>query len=120
MKTYYVYILRCRDGSYYTGITNDFARRLQEHSDGTDRQCYTVKRRPVKLVYKAEFREVGDAIHWEKIVKGWSRRKKEAMIIGDQETLELASRSGYRIRIDQIKLSINKKLQACHPELDEW
>ncbi len=86
-KTYYVYILRCRDGSYYTGITNDFERRLQEHAAGTDGKCYTVKRRPVTLIYRSAFQDVGEAIHWEKIVKGWSRAKKEAMIRGEFEQL---------------------------------
>lgn len=87
MKTYYVYILRCRDGSYYTGITNDFERRLQEHSEGTDGKCYTVKRRPVKLVYRVEFQEVNFAISYEKQIKRWSRAKKEAMIHGQEELL---------------------------------
>jgi putative endonuclease len=86
-KTYYVYILRCRDGSYYTGITNDFERRLEEHAAGTDGKCYTVKRRPVKLIYRSEFQDVNEAIHWEKIVKRWSRAKKEALIRGQYEDL---------------------------------
>lgn len=87
MKSYWVYILLCRDGSYYTGITNDFERRLNEHSEGTDGKCYTVKRRPVRLVYRVEFREVTDAISYEKQVKRWSRNKKEAMINGQEELL---------------------------------
>jgi putative endonuclease len=84
-------------------MTNDFERRLEEHVLGTDGKCYTVKRRPVKLIYRAEFREVNDAIAWEKTVKGWSRAKKEAMMRGDQEALEKAARSGYRIHIDTIR-----------------
>jgi putative endonuclease len=89
MKSYWVYILRCRDGSYYTGITNNIERRLEEHSLGIDGRCYTVKRRPVKLMYKAEFRDVGEAIAYEKQIKRWSRAKKEAMIHGYEEQLHM-------------------------------
>ncbi len=88
-KTYYVYILRCRDGSYYTGITNDFERRLEEHQAGTDGKCYTTRRRPVKLVYRSEFQDVGEAIAYEKQIKRWSRSKKEAIILGRESELHM-------------------------------
>ncbi|PIR52603.1 hypothetical protein COU76_05570 [Candidatus Peregrinibacteria bacterium CG10_big_fil_rev_8_21_14_0_10_49_10] len=84
---YYVYILQCCDGSYYTGITNDVERRVVEHSEGCDPTCYTFSRRPVELVHKAEFAEVMDAIGFEKRVKRWSRRKKEALIVEEYEKL---------------------------------
>ncbi len=104
-KTYHVYILRCRDGSYYTGITNDFERRLEEHHVGIDGKCYTTRRRPVTLVYRSEFQDVGEAIHWEKIIKGWSRAKKEALISGEYEKLS-----------DLSKRQTSYKKQVCHPE----
>jgi putative endonuclease len=78
-----VYIVLCSDASYYTGITNDTDRRLYEHNSGIDRFCYTYTRRPVRLVYAAEFTDPNEAIRWEKQIKGWSRAKKDALIRGD-------------------------------------
>lgn len=80
MKEYYVYILKCKDGSYYTGITNNIDRRLWEHQEGVNNGCYTYKRRPVELVYFETFNDVNQAINFEKQIKGWSRKKKEALI----------------------------------------
>ena len=87
MKEYIVYIVRCRDKAYYTGITNDIERRVAEHNEGADEKCFTYKRRPVTLVYQYAFREVNDAISAEKQLKGWSRRKKEALIQGRVDLL---------------------------------
>lgn len=91
MKTYNVYILRCSDKSYYTGITNDLDRRIIEHNNGIDKKSYTFNRRPVELVYKESFQNPNDAIVWEKRIKGWSRKKKEALINGDFEELKRLS-----------------------------
>lgn len=91
MKTYYVYILKCSDKSYYTGITNNIDRRLIEHNNGLDRRAYTFFRRPVELVYFELFQNPNDAIMWEKRIKGWSRKKKEALINGDLEELKRLS-----------------------------
>ena len=87
MIFYYVYILKCSDNSYYTGITNDLSRRVNEHNDGINPSCYTYKRRPVQLVFSSEFTDVTLAILFEKQVKGWSRKKKEAMINGEWHLL---------------------------------
>ncbi len=51
MKTFYVYIVKCRDESYYTGITNDIERRLEEHNFGEAPDSYTAIRRPVNLMF---------------------------------------------------------------------
>ena len=80
MNNYCVYILKCSDGSYYTGITNDVERRFYEHSSGREIKSYTFTRRPVELVFTEYFQDVNDAISFEKQVKGWSRKKKEAII----------------------------------------
>src|SRR3989344_6212377 len=88
MRKYYVYMLQCSDGSYYTGVTNDCQRRLAEHSEGLSDTSYTFSRLPVELVYVAEFQYILDAIAWEKRIKRWSRNKKRALIQQDQEALE--------------------------------
>jgi putative endonuclease len=83
MKYMYVYILECADGSYYTGVTNDLERRIKEHNLGIDRESYTYLRRPLTLKHYEYFTDPEQAIMWEKKIKGWSRRKKKAMIEGD-------------------------------------
>ena len=87
MQSYFVYILLCADNSYYTGITNNVDRRFEEHSLGIDNKCYTFNRRPIKLVYHTEFPDTKQAIEFEKQIKDWSRKKKEALIRGDWEDL---------------------------------
>jgi len=83
MKSYFVYILICSDNSYYTGITNNLDKRLIEHNNSLNKTSYTYSRRPVKIVYQETFQNPDDAIVWEKKIKGWSRKKKEALINGD-------------------------------------
>jgi putative endonuclease len=90
---YTVYILECSDGSYYTGVTNDLDRRLWEHETGFNTRCYTFKRRPVILKYQETTTDVKQAILWEKQIKGWSRKKKEALFKGDWEEVQRLSRS---------------------------
>ena len=91
MKKYFVYILSCSDNSFYTGITNDLERRFGEHQTGIDPKCYTYSRRPLKLVFNQDFADVREAISFEKQVKGWSRKKKIALIKNNWESLrELA------------------------------
>ncbi|HCI03552.1 TPA: hypothetical protein DE059_01360 [Candidatus Peribacteria bacterium] len=85
---FWVYMVRCSDGSLYTGITNSVKRRLYQHNEGRNPNCYTYSRRPVELVYAAHFDYVLDAISWEKKVKRWSRKKKEALIKRDWDKIE--------------------------------
>jgi putative endonuclease len=75
-----VYILECADNSYYTGVTNDITRRLYEHQTGISKRAYTYYRRPVKLVWLSESLKPMEAIELEKQIKGWTRKKKEALI----------------------------------------
>jgi putative endonuclease len=87
----WVYILRCSDGSYYTGSTVDLAARIWQHNDGVGAN-FTRTRRPVELVYAEESERVEDAFAREKQVQGWSRAKKEALIARSFEKLpELAA-----------------------------
>lgn len=75
-----VYILRCADGSYYTGLTKrDIEDRVDEHNAGVV-EGYTCRRRPVELVFIETCERIVDAIDRERQIKGWSRRKKEALI----------------------------------------
>ena len=78
MKFYYVYILQCADKSFYIGITNNLERRLIEHKTG--KSHYTSKRLPVKLDWYLACSDPNEAIKIEKQLKGWSRRKKQALI----------------------------------------
>lgn len=88
VKYFYVYILKCSDQSYYTGITNDIERRLEEHNNNEDPSAYTYNKKPLQLVYCELFLDVNQAIEWEKQIKGWSRRKKEALIENDWNKLK--------------------------------
>ena len=83
-----LYILRCSDDTYYTGVTNDPERRLWEHNHPVDRSSYTAKRRPVEMVFCDWFPDPSDAIRAEKRVSDWSRKKKDALIRNDWKAIE--------------------------------
>ena len=87
MIIYYVYILDCNDDSFYTGITNNLNKRFIEHQTGKYPDSYTHSRRPIELVFYAEFTEVNLAIAAEKQIKKWSRKKKLALINGEFKKL---------------------------------
>jgi len=88
----YLYILLCSNGQYYTGSTNDLERRLAQHKNGEGAN-FTKKHLPVELVYLEEFQRIDEAFYREKQVQGWSRKKKEALIAGDQNKLPELSRN---------------------------
>jgi len=92
MKQGWVYILECSDGSYYTGSTSNIEKRISEHRIGTY-QGYTANRRPVKLLWSEHFSDIKYAIAAEQQIKGWTRKKKEALMRGDFETLVELSKS---------------------------
>lgn len=83
---YFVYILKCNDNSFYTGFTPDLERRLSEHTSKHG-ASYTRTRMPVVLVYKEVFDSEFKARQREKQIKGWSRKKKQALTNGDIEML---------------------------------
>lgn len=89
-----MYILECADGSYYVGSTVDLERRVCEHNEGIGAR-YTAGRRPVRLVYAAEFESIADAFAWEQQVQGWSRAKREALIRGDYDALPALARKDF-------------------------
>jgi len=85
-----MYILECNDGTYYTGSTKDFKKRLHEHDNGKGAN-YTSCRLPVKLVYFEKFFRIDEAFYREKQVQKWSHAKKKALIDNDYADLhELA------------------------------
>jgi len=80
-EAWFVYILRCADGTLYTGITKDLARRTKQHNDGTAAR-YTRSRRPVRLVYQEPQRSQSLALKREAAIKKLTRRQKLALIRG--------------------------------------
>jgi predicted GIY-YIG superfamily endonuclease len=83
---YFVYILRCLDGSFYIGHTNDLASRLHRHATCRG-ATHTSEHRPRKLVYTEECESRSAAMARERQLKGWTRAKKEALFAGDLSAL---------------------------------
>jgi len=90
MPDFYLYILKCGDGSYYIGHTDDIDKRLNEHLQGAG-SAYTRRRQPVEVIYAEAFMNRCDAFEAERRLKGWSRKKKEAFMRGDWETIKKLS-----------------------------
>ncbi len=88
----FMYILQCNDGSFYTGSTNDLARRIEQHKTGEGAE-YTKLHSPIKLVYYETFERVDLAFEREKQIQKWSRAKKIALIRGDIELLKKLSKN---------------------------
>ena len=93
----HTYIVRCSDDTYYVGSTWDLDGRLWQHNHNDDGAIYTRRRRPVVLVWNAEFDSMEQAFAFEKRIAGWRREKKEALIRGDFDSLpELSRRKSVR------------------------
>jgi len=90
-KEFCVYILKCADDTFYTGITIDLEKRINEHNY-QKYEGYTSKRLPVKLVYSQKFFDFDEAMRAEKRIKKWSHSKKQALINGDFEKLKELSK----------------------------
>ncbi len=88
---FWTYVLRCADGSYYTGHSDDLERRIAEHQSG-EIQGYTQRRRPVELMWSESFATREEALSAELQIKDWSRAKKEALFRGDWGALSEAAR----------------------------
>ena len=80
--TYYVYMLRCSDNSIYTGKSTDLDWRYIQHQEGFGGD-YTSRRRPLTLIWSADFPTEHEAFLVERQIKGWTRAKKEALVRGD-------------------------------------
>lgn len=82
-----LYILKCSDGTFYTGITTDLERRLKMHQAGKASR-YTRTRGPVEMLYSEECGNRSSALIRECEVKEWPKTKKAALIIGEKQVLK--------------------------------
>lgn len=94
MYYFYVYILKCSDGSFYVGHTDDLEKRMINHEDGTF-SGYTSERLPVELVWLAHFSTRDEAFAMERKIKNWSRCKKQALVNGEFEFLKEISKKKF-------------------------
>jgi len=76
---YWVYIVECKDGTYYTGFTNDLDKRIRHHNEGCGAK-YVKNKLPVKLVYSKEYRYYKNVLRREKNIKKLTRKQKEKLI----------------------------------------
>lgn len=114
-KEYYVYMLRFRDGSFYTGITNSIEVRMWQYRNNIHPECYVNQKGSFELVRVETYEYIMDAISREKQIKRWSRRKKEALSNGNWHALPELSESMYAKRIRYIR----NNTQAIVSSLDE-
>jgi len=96
MQLSYIYILKCNDNSYYTGVTSNLEKRFGQHQSGFYKGSYTYFRRPLALVFHASFTDINLAIDTEKQIKKWSRAKKEALINDEYEALSNLAKKKFR------------------------
>jgi len=87
---FFTYLLRCADGRYYAGHTDNLEFRIAQHQSG-ELKGYTHDRRPIELVWSGSFADRDQAFAAERQIKGWSRAKKEALIRGDWDGIQLLS-----------------------------
>lgn len=78
--SYYIYILKCADGSFYTGYTNNLKRRINDHNNSKTGAKYTKTRRPVTLIHFEEFKTISEALKREAEIKNWTRKQKEIFL----------------------------------------
>ncbi len=97
---FYTYLLKCADDSYYAGHTENMETRLSIHNLGLLRG-YASARRPLQLLWCADFPTRVEALEYERRIKGWTRAKKEALIAGDWAALRGLARGNYQWTDDQ-------------------
>ena len=95
--SFWVYILRCGDNSYYTGHTDNLEERIARHKTG-EIEGYTSTRLPVRLVFSEEFPTREEALTCERQIKGWGRRKKQALMRRDWAEVSRLARRGHPSR----------------------
>jgi tRNA/rRNA methyltransferase len=83
-EIFFVYILHCADGTYYTGYSGNLTRRIRQHQSGSIPRAYTKSRRPVKLVWAGEFNTKDEARDYERTLKRWTTSRKKKLIAEDK------------------------------------
>ena len=91
MKPFYLYMLKCGDGSFYVGHTDNLDERMAQHL--LSRGGYTGRRKPLTLVFVDELPSREEALERELQLKGWSRAKKETLVRGDWAAVHRLARS---------------------------
>src|SRR5687767_2847633 len=91
VRPFYLYILRCTDGSLYVGHTDDIERRIDQHESGFV-DSYTGRKGVAEVAWVEEMPSREEALSRERQIKGWSRKKKEALIDGDWTRVQGLSR----------------------------
>lgn len=94
--SFWVYILCCADNSYYTGHTDNLEERIAQHRAG-EIEGYASARRPVTLLFSQEFATREEALACERQIKGWSRKKKGALMRGDWAEVARLARWGHPV-----------------------
>ena len=114
---FWVYILRCADGSYYTGHTDDIERRMGQYQSG---ECdgYVAAHSPVKLAWSQECTTREEALTAEMQIKGWSRKKKEAMMRGDWSEVSRLAQNKTTVRGEPFD-SAQDRLIEPHTAVDK-
>jgi tRNA/rRNA methyltransferase len=110
---FWTYILRCSDGSYYTGHTDDLDRRMAQHQAG-EIEGYTQSRRPLELMWSQPFPTREEALNAELRLKDWSRVKKEALFRGDWAALSAAARKDFAR--ERPRYAVSTSSTATRPE----
>lgn len=111
---FHVYILKCSDGTYYTGHTDDLDRRIAEHQSGAI-PGYTHDRRPVELMWSETFPTRTEALEREAQVKDWSKKKKEGLFRGDWSTVSTAA-SSRRTDLDRLDPARTERDEAANTQ----
>ena len=115
--SFYTYILRCSNGKYYVGHTEDMDVRLAQHQSG-EFPGFTSKHRPVELMWCGEFPTRYEALEFETRIKGWGRAKKEALMQEDWATVsELARKPSFdtRLRLRSVATQDRRGEKRCPP-----
>ena len=110
--SFWVCLLRCADGKYYTGHTDNLEQRIAQHQHGGF--CtFTSRRRPVELAWQLDMQTRDDAFRAEFKIKNWSRAKKEGLIAGDWAMVS------HFAKPPRERVSTADQQSAVHPEPSE-
>ena len=114
--SFWIYILRCADDSYYIGHTDDLEQRIGQHQTGAI-PGYTHNRRPVMLVFSQELQTREEALAAERQVKGWTRAKKEALIQGDWKRIRQLAWGKNNPLPEHLRGPVHPSIREAYPVL---